>query len=109
MALFISDDGRVFRHNIGVSERVWNKIYFPLVGKHCFSLFPVLLRPKSRGFIKLRSRDPHDPPIIDPKYLSHSDDVITMVNALRLTMKVGETPPMRRLGAKLVKTVVPGN
>ena len=31
-------------------------------------MYPVLLRPKSRGFIKLRTTSPYDPPIIDPRY-----------------------------------------
>ena len=84
-------------------------MYFPLVGKQCFSLFPVILRPKSRGYLKLRSRDPHDPPIIEPRYLTHPHDVTTMVEAMKIAMRVGEAPPIKQgLGAKLIDRVVPG-
>lgn len=36
-------------------------------------------RPKSRGEIRLASRSPWDKPIIDPKYFSHPDDIVSMV------------------------------
>ena len=35
----------------------------------------MLLRPRSRGTIRLRSADPHDKPEIDPRYLSDSDGI----------------------------------
>ncbi|XP_077557314.1 alcohol dehydrogenase [acceptor]-like [Haemaphysalis longicornis] len=46
-----------------------------------FSIAPILLRPSSRGFIKLKSNDPFDPPIIDPQLLSNITDFNTMVEA----------------------------
>ena len=41
-------------------------------GMSCHSC---LLRPKSRGEVTLNSSDPLDDPSIDPKFLSHPDDV----------------------------------
>ena len=38
-------------------------------------LLPVLLHPKSNGTVRLHSADPVDPPLIDPRYLSASEDV----------------------------------
>lgn len=35
----------------------------------------ILLHPKSRGTIRLQSTDPFDPPLIDPNYLDHPDDI----------------------------------
>lgn len=35
----------------------------------------ILLHPKSNGTIRLRSADPFDPPLIDPNYFDHPDDV----------------------------------
>ncbi|GFY08497.1 hypothetical protein TNCV_4970241 [Trichonephila clavipes] len=38
-----------------------------------------VLQPKSRGEVTLRSSDPYDPPIIDPKYFSHPEDMKNVV------------------------------
>lgn len=40
---------------------------------------PVLLHPKSSGELRLRSNDPFDEPLIDPKYLSNEEDIETLV------------------------------
>ena len=40
-----------------------------------FTIFPVLLHPRSKGNIRLRSKNPDDPPLINPNYLSEEPDV----------------------------------
>ena len=40
-----------------------------------FIVLLFLLHPKSKGTIELQSDDPFDPPLIDPKYLDHPDDI----------------------------------
>ena len=42
--------------------------------KKGFSLLLTLLHPKSRGHVQLQSNDPMDPLLIDPKYMSNSED-----------------------------------
>ncbi|XP_054157432.1 glucose dehydrogenase [FAD, quinone]-like [Oppia nitens] len=107
-ACLSSDDGRIFRHNVAITDEIWEKVYFPYVNRDCFSLFPVLLRPKSYGYIKLRTANPYDPPVIEPRYLTHPHDIKSMVEAMKITIKVGQAPPLRKLGAKLIDKVVPG-
>ena len=48
---------------------------------HGFSSHVTLLRPKSRGTVKLRSADPYDSPSIDPAFFSHPDDMSVMIKA----------------------------
>ena len=67
-----------------------------------------MLRPKSRGYIKLRSTNPYEHPIIDPKYLTHPDDIHMMVEAMKICIAVGMTPPYQKFGAQLFQTVFPG-
>jgi choline dehydrogenase len=50
---------------------------------HGLTIAPTLLRPKSRGRLTLRSRDPLAPPVIDPNFLSHEDDLRTLVAGVR--------------------------
>ena len=42
----------------------------------------ILIRPKSRGTIRLQSNDPFDPPLIDPNYLHHPDDLKVLLEGI---------------------------
>ena len=55
---------------------------------HGYSTHVCHLRPKSRGFISLKSRDPRQHPHIDPQYLSHAEDLEVMVAGVKLTRKI---------------------
>jgi hypothetical protein len=37
--------------------------------------FIFLKRPRSNGIVRLASNNPNDPPIVDPKYLTHPSDI----------------------------------
>ena len=67
-----------------------------------------MLRPESVGYIKLRSSNPYDPPIIDPKYLTHPKDILKMVDAMKISIAVGLTPAYQKMNARLFETIFPG-
>jgi choline dehydrogenase-like flavoprotein len=62
---------------------------------HGFSCHVCLLRPKSRGSIQLKSKDPAAPPLIDPKFYDDPDDIETMVKGFKITRRIMETPALR--------------
>lgn len=66
-----------------------------------FTVLPVLLHPKSKGSIRLQSDDPFDPPLIDPNYLDHQDDVKTMLKGIRKVLKLGNTKAFQSIGASV--------
>ena len=49
---------------------------------------PGLLHPKSHGEILLNSSDPYEQPIIDPRYLSHPDDIEVLLRGVRQAEKM---------------------
>lgn len=53
---------------------------------HGFSIGPTLIRPKSRGFVGLRSTNPKDAPIIQPNYFENAEDLELMVKGYRLAI-----------------------
>ncbi|MCA8064289.1 GMC family oxidoreductase [Burkholderia sp. AU38729] len=63
---------------------------------HGLSCHVCLLRPKSRGSVKLRSADPLDAPLIDPAFLEHDDDLEVLVDGYKLTRRLMAAPAMAR-------------
>jgi choline dehydrogenase len=53
-----------------------------------FTILPSLLQPKSRGVVKLGSRNPAQAPIIDPDFLSKDDDLSTLVKGGKLAIEM---------------------
>ena len=54
--------------------------------KEGFSMYPLLMRPKSRGRISLKSSDPKDYPLIQPNYLKHPDDIKILIEGTYSTL-----------------------
>lgn len=69
-----------------------------------FSFWPLLMRPESRGTVRLRSRDPTDDLAITPNYYDRQEDVDTMVRAVEICKKILKSKTMAELGAKLADT-----
>lgn len=76
-------------------------------GMDTFSILPIILRPKSRGSVRLRTSDPKDEPLIDPLYLTHPEDISVMMEAMKAAVAVGTSIPFQKMGAKLIPYVIP--
>lgn len=90
-----------------VTDEFFNAVFEPYKSTDQFSMLLTLLRPKSRGVIRLNSKDPQDEPFMDPRYLSHQDDVVSMVEAMKIAIQLGNTPPLKKVGASLLPTKYP--
>jgi choline dehydrogenase len=69
--------GFYFKHGLTDEKRI------------AYSFGPVLIRPESRGTIRLRSNDPLAPPLIDPNYLAEERDVRALLAGLKLAREIG--------------------
>src|SRR6516164_6044355 len=54
-----------------------------------YVLVPCLMRPRSRGSVKLASGDPRTPAVIDPNYLSEPADLDLLVEGVALAREIG--------------------
>ena len=56
----------------------------------------VLLRPRSRGSVRLRSSDPRDPPLIELPNLDDPSDIERLAEGYRRAVEVAKQPALRR-------------
>ena len=52
------------------------------------------LQPTSRGFVRLRSRDASDAPVIQPNYLATDEDRRVAASSIRLTRRIAAQPAL---------------
>lgn len=76
-------DGGLFgKRANGLTDETYAELYEDILYESSFSVVPLLLRPKSRGYLKLRDTNPYSPPRIYPNYYSDPQDVKVMVSTL---------------------------
>lgn len=64
------------------------------VSGHGFSLHACVLRPESRGTVRLNSAKAGDAPRIDPNFLDDDRDIAVMRAGVRLSHRIVDAPPL---------------
>ena len=72
---------------------------------HAVTVGPVLLTPRSRGRVRLRTGDPAEKPRILTNSLSEPEDVASLVAGVKLARQMAQTEPMQ---AVLGRELLPG-
>jgi choline dehydrogenase-like flavoprotein len=67
---------------------------------HGFSLHACVLRPESRGTVRLGSRNAGDAPVIDPNFLDDERDMEVLRKGVRLSHRIVEAPAMAQYAPK---------
>ena len=53
-----------------------------------YIVLPTLLKPKSRGYVTLRSANPIEAPLIQPNYLTHEEDRRVLIRGVRQALAI---------------------
>ncbi|XP_060603817.1 glucose dehydrogenase [FAD, quinone]-like [Ruditapes philippinarum] len=87
----------IFNFNDVLAEELLEKDGF----KHGFTTDICLTRPKSKGRITLKSKDPFDYPKIDSGYLTDKADIKTFLGGIRIWEKLTTTKAFQDLGVNI--------
>ncbi|XP_077523741.1 glucose dehydrogenase [FAD, quinone]-like isoform X2 [Amblyomma americanum] len=95
-----SVEGERFILDQGVRKDIYDSYFKPKRGSNAFHVSVVLNRMKSKGFIKLRTKNYTDPPIMDPQYYTHQDDVETAAQGMAQSIRIMRTKAFAALGTQ---------
>jgi choline dehydrogenase-like flavoprotein len=74
-------DGGIFgKKDNGLTDEYYAAMYEHILYKDSYSVLPLLLRPKSRGRIRLKNNNPFEHPLIYPNYFQHPEDAAVLVS-----------------------------
>ena len=68
---------------------------------HGYSCHVCVLRPRSRGTVRLRSADPLTLPAVDPNFLADADDLQRTVRGVQIVRRILAQPALARHGARV--------
>lgn len=86
----------VFKHEYEKAKKERSGVLFS------FMIEVVLLHPKSKGTVRLRSSNPLDMPRIDPNIFSDPNDLETMMKGIKWIMNLTSTEEFHEIGTEFV-------
>lgn len=101
------DGGTQVKRAHGLSDEFYNEYYSEINYKDTFGIFPMMLRPKSRGEIKLRSNNPFEYPLLYHNYLTDPQDVDVLREGVKAAIACGQTKAFKKFGARFHSKPVP--
>ncbi|XP_072934517.1 glucose dehydrogenase [FAD, quinone]-like [Epargyreus clarus] len=101
----VSDGGpggsRSVRRGMRINENVFNGAFGSIDNTDTWSTFPMLLHPKSVGYLELKDDNPYSHPRLYGNYLTDPKDAATFVAAIRHVQELVQTEPFQRWGTRL--------
>ncbi|KAG4065558.1 hypothetical protein HA402_013328 [Bradysia odoriphaga] len=94
-------DIKEMKEDLNLKDEVYEKVFQPLEDQKAtaFLLGGFILRPKSRGVIKLKNKNPFDHPLIYPNYYSHPDDVELSMKLIDKVLAMAKTEAFQHLNS----------
>ncbi|XP_035735997.1 glucose dehydrogenase [FAD, quinone]-like [Vespa mandarinia] len=103
----VSTMGELFKDSLCLTDNFNNEMYGEIINHDSFNILPIILRPKSRGNVKLRSKNPLDYPLIYHNYLTHPEDVNVLREGIKAAIAFAETSSMKRFGTRFYSKPLP--
>lgn len=91
----------LLRKDFGITDDIYNQVYKPIENAETFMVFPMLMRPKSKGRLLLKDSNYKTKPMIFPNYFADKSDLDTIVKGVRLALNISEQPALKAIGTRL--------
>ncbi|XP_072934716.1 glucose dehydrogenase [FAD, quinone]-like [Epargyreus clarus] len=97
-----------YKHAFAIDDYIYETVYDPIADMDTWMVFPMILLPKSRGRIMLKSKNPYKKPLIYANYFSdggHDEKVI--LYGIRKTIELSKTEAFQKYGSRLHDIPIP--
>lgn len=102
-----SDGGARVRKVLGLKEDLYREVFRPIANKDSWTIMPLLLRPRSRGYVRLRSKNPFEYPLMNPNYFKDPFDAQTLVDGAKIALRVAEAKVFKQFGSRVHRIPFP--
>ncbi|XP_013105617.2 glucose dehydrogenase [FAD, quinone] [Stomoxys calcitrans] len=92
-----------FAKGISMKKEITHHLLQTLENHDLLVFLLLLVHPKSRGTISLKSKSPKDPPLIDANYFGELEDEHNMAKALKYLQTYVETPALQEKQAEIIE------
>lgn len=103
-----SDSGIQVRKILGLTDELYDTVFRPVTNKDAWTIMPLLLRPKSRGTVRLKSSNPFRSPLINANYFDKPEDIMTLVEGAKIAVRISEAKVFRQFGSRIHRIKIPG-
>ena len=86
----------------------WNDYYAPLNYRDSWQPIPIVVRPRSKGYLLLRSSDPYEKPLIYANYFQDEYDLKVMIEGMKIGLALSKTEAFQRFGTHFYEKPFPG-
>ncbi|GJQ78196.1 hypothetical protein Trydic_g2525 [Trypoxylus dichotomus] len=95
-----NSDAAQLRKVHGLTHDFYNRTFGPISEEDTWSVIPMLLRPRSRGVIKLKSKNPFHYPLIYANYFQDKHDMKVLIEGVKIAVALSKTRPFKKLGSE---------
>lgn len=103
-----SDDGLVLKEALRITDEVYDTIFKPIEHQDAWSIWPIIQYPRSIGRLTLQSKDPFQPPKMDPNFFSHPADLEIILEGVKHAINISKTEAFQAYGSRLHDLKMPG-
>ncbi|XP_070150232.1 glucose dehydrogenase [FAD, quinone]-like [Polyergus mexicanus] len=103
-----SDNGQVLKKALRISDNVYNTVFKPIENQEAWSIWPIVQYPRSVGRLTLQSKDPFEPPKMDPNFFSHPADIEIILEGVKHALNISKTEAFQSYGSRLHDIKMPG-
>lgn len=103
-----TDGGLFGKRATGVTDEVYTAVYEEILYNDAFNIIPLLMRPRSRGKLLLKDKNPHSKILIYPNYYDDPYDLAVIVEGAKIAYNITLAQSLQAYGARINKLRVPG-